>query len=397
MDRTYICMFIIAIASCLVIPSLSMGLSSSSATLSASGIMEYSSLNVFYIHGADTGVNIFNPNALNYHANAGTLLKDSLGMNVVRLQMGSEGDIWRINMVNNAANDAWADHLESLLATIDSMGLKCYFYTLGCPWGGELGIKDPIYGQTPMEINLAKTYIDKLAGDNKLNHNFITDPRILVWSVGNEATIATAASTTSITLNSNGNWIIQMCDYIRSKGGKTVVPSPYVDTRAIDGNSINKDFRWSEPLLRGHVDYLEAHIYGVWELVNHHSLGNQQYDWSGWKTEMQGILQNSMINTRGTFSIDQLILGEWGMWRGTGSDAGLNNWYFSDANRRDFYTYYFQAIESVGLRNTCFHYSVEEEDGNGGFATGMNWGAIDFNGQAYPYVVDIIRQNHALL
>lgn len=390
-------MFIVFVASLAVLPGISKGLTSSIVTLSASGTVQYGPPSTFNILGANTGINIFNPNALNYHADAGTILKNTLGVNVVRLMMGSEGDIFGINMVNYAANDAWADHLEYLLVTIDSMGLKCYFYTLGCPWGGELGIKDPIYDQTPMNINLAKTYIDKLAGNNKLGHNFITDPRILVWSVGNEATIAIASSPTSVTLTSNGNWIIQMADYIRSKGGKVVVPSPYVDTRAIDGDPINIAFRWSEPLLRGHVDYLEAHIYGVWELVNHHSLGNQQYDWAGWKAEMQGVLQTKLISNRGSFSVDQISLGEFGIWRGTGSDSGLTNWYFSDVNRRDYYTYYFQAIEAVGLRNVCFHYSFEEKDGSGGLATGMNWGAIDFNGQPYAYAANVIKQNYAVL
>ena len=41
-----------------------------------------------------------------------------------------------------------------------------------------------------MNINTVKSMIDKLAGNNALGHNFITDPRIIAWAVGNEVSLA---------------------------------------------------------------------------------------------------------------------------------------------------------------------------------------------------------------
>ena len=313
-------------------------------------------------------------------------------MNTVRLFTGSEGDIWGTNMVTNSANDAWADNLESLLTTLDSSGLKCVFFTLGDPWGGQLGISDI---RSIMDLTTAKSYIDKLAGNNKLHHNFVTDPRILYWSVGNEVNIGTAVSSTTATLNSQGTWIIQMCDYIRSKGGKVAVPSPSVNTAIVDGLTDNTLFKWTEPLLRGHVDYLEYHFYGIWELGRHYSLGNQQYDWTGWKANMQQILK-TMISERGDFSINNVVIGEFGLWRGTGTDSGLTNWYFSDTNRRDYYNNMFQAINSAGILNIGFHMSFDEviSDGSLAYPT-MPYPVIDPTGEPYPYAADIIRQNFA--
>lgn len=402
--RTNLCVMIILAVSFLLLPATSSSYINSNVVSSANGVVSSDAYS-FNIRGTAIGENIFNPNAINYHGNAGAILKN-LGVNVVSISTGSEGDVWGINMVNNAVNDAWADNLESLLATINSTGFKCYLYDLGDPWGGELGIQDPsgIMGSNPpMDITLAKTYIDKLAGNNKLNHNFITDPRISFWHVASEAVIGTGVlqklnmSHYLITIipNSNYYWIIQMCDYIRSKGGKVVVPSPAVDTSTIDGISWNTNFKWTEPLLQGHVDYLEWHNFGLWELGTYYSLGNQTYDWAGWKANMQKQLQ-TMVDYKGNFTINQLIYGEFGIWRGTGTDAGLVNWYFNDVNRRDYYNNIFQAIENVGLINVCFHYSFEEQrkDGSLAYPT-LPFGVIDPNGQPYLYASDIIKQNYA--
>ena len=339
-------------SSLLLLPAAAQSSITTSATLTLSGYIQSNPTSNFIIKAADTGLNVIKPSAASYQTNWATIIKDTLGCNTLRFMCGGEGDVWRINMVQNP--NTWAANLESLLQAVDNAGLKCYFYTLGDVWGGELGIIDT--GSTFMDITLAKTYIDKLAGNNSLNHNFITDPRIAMWSVANEAMIGTVSSSGVVTTNSNYQWIIQMCDYIGSKGGKVVVPSPRV---TVNGDDWNSDFKYTEPLLRGHVDYLEAHRYGIWDLATYCSLGNQQYNWTEWKNIMQEQLQ-AMSDYRGDFSMQKIILGEFGIWRGTGSDQGLTNWTFTDQNRVDYYTNMFQAINNVGLENVCFHYSIEE-------------------------------------
>ena len=244
--------------------------------------------------------------------------------------------------------NTWAVNLESLLNVVGNASLRCYFYSLGNQYGGPLFVNDQASDiSSVMSVATAKTYIDKLAGNNSLHHNFITDPRIALWSVGNEVNLGSSASP-----NSNYNWVIQICDYIRSKGGLVDVPSPQIDGAYNNYASV-------QSLLAGHVDYLEMHPYGIWQLANQYSLGNNQYNWAGWEGWIKTQLQTA-LNTRGPFTIDKVIVGEFGLWRGVGSDMGLTAYSFTDQNRIDYYTHYFNAIRQVGLKNVCFHYSIEE-------------------------------------
>jgi hypothetical protein len=107
------------------------------------------------------------------------------------------------------------------------------------------------------------------------------------------------------------------------------------------------------------VDYLEMHQYGIWQLATWFSLGNNQYNWAGWKSWLKNGFQKS-INGRGSFSADQILMGEFGMWRGIGTDAGLTAWSFTDQNRIDYYTHYFAALREAGIKNACFHDAIEQ-------------------------------------
>lgn len=347
MNRTSICTVIALITSSLLVLTASSASLTNSNTLSSLGTVRYNPTpSSFIIRAANTPLNTIKPGAASYQANWASIVKDTLGLNTLRFQCGGEGDVWHINMVQNPST--WAVNLESLLETVDNASLKCYFYALGDPWGGELGINDPSY-PNPMDINMAKSYIDKLAGNNSLGHNFVSDPRIVVWSVSNEVDFGNPASP-----NSNYYWTIQMCDYIRSKGGLVVVPSP-----SVNGPFNDMNFGDLEPLLRGHVDYLEIHQYGIWQLANQYSLGNQRYDWASWQSWLNNYLATAFSN-RGSFDMNHVILGEFGLWRGVGTDSGLTLYNFTDQNRVDYYTHYFSVLTQLGLKNVCFHYSIEE-------------------------------------
>ena len=301
----------------------------------------------FVIKAADTFLNTIKPRDASYVSNWASILKGTLGVNTLRLFSGGNGDVWHINMIKNPTT--WAVNLENLLSTVNAAGFKCYFYSLGDAWGGLLGINDQAVNiPAAMDITTAKSYIDKLAGSNSLNHNFIADSRIAMWSIANEVDFGSQSSP-----NSNYYWTIAMCDYIRARGGKTTVPSPRV------GEWGTITMPQTEPMLRNHVDYLETHNYGIWQLANWYSLGNNQYNWAGWKSWLKGGLQ-TVMNSRGSFSVDQVILGEFGIWRGSGSEMGLTAYSFTDQNRIDYYTNYFAALREVGFKNACFHASIEQ-------------------------------------
>jgi hypothetical protein len=325
-----------------------------------------------------------------YASNWAQVLHD-LGINTLRLEAGSGGDSWKTNMVDNAASDAWAYNLDSLLSTVANAGFKCYFQSLGDPFsGGIFGIDDlnlspfePRYPSltspnnhsgwtysstyntysTPISLNVAKGYVDKLAGNNSLGHNFLTDPRIIAWTIGNECYIGTKNSNGSITTNSIYAWITGLADYMRSKGAKVIANCPIIDATPNNGDSWDQDFIDTVPLFQNHADYIEYHQYGLNELVrpnngvNQFALGNPatgcDYNWAAWSTWMQNVYAWQMAN-RGGFAADHVIAGEFGIWHGYDTE-GPKVATFSDQNCRDYYNYYFRALNAAGLKWMSFY------------------------------------------
>ena len=73
-----------------------------------------------------------------------------------------------------------------------------------------------------------------------------------------------------------------------------------------------------------------------------------------------GLLQNSnaelvptQLANRRSFDLNQIIVGEFGMWLGTHTGEGANNWYFTEQNQADYYNAYYQALEAVGIKWTA--------------------------------------------
>ena len=142
----------------------------------------------------------------------------TLGVNLIRVNgEGTEGDVGHFN-INDYPNE-WAQNFNNFLSQANSHGIKVSFADLGDHWGILFGIvaPDPADGITGTTISAAMAMVDKLAGNNPLGHNFITDQRVMGWSVANEVNLAN---------NVTYNWCIQILDYIRSKGGKAYVSSP---------------------------------------------------------------------------------------------------------------------------------------------------------------------------
>jgi hypothetical protein len=251
-------------------------------------------------------------------------------------------------MQNNAN---WAQNLDNLLSTVDAAGFKCYYYSLGTPRGGLLFGND-MYGDigSTMSVATAKTYIDQLAGNNALHHNFITDPRYAMWSIGNEIDIGSSTAP-----NANYNWIIQIADYIRSKGGQVCIAAPM-----IDGNFRGYDDQ--ARLFKGHMDYFEIHAYEAYDLANYYKTGTNQYNWAGYKTWLEDtILQPAMdAAISAGISPSKVFVGEFGLWSGTQSDLGLTSYTFTDQNRIDYYTTYFAALKDVGFKGAIFHTSFRD-------------------------------------
>lgn len=344
--------------------------SSKNLTIPAIGVIQYSA---FYIRGAGVAMNVFEPSARNYQPSAWQILED-LGINVIRVWGGIEGDINHLNIRNYP--DEWTQNLDAFLTEADSHGIKVMFHNLGMSWGTLFGIVSP--GDTagpapPTPIDEAKAMIDQMAGDNPLGHDFITDPRVVGWRTSNEVNISDAAIL---------SWNLELCDYIRSLGGKAWLSSP---STFPSGNYFNGlSFQQTEPLLRGHVDYLEVHLYEVWDFDIYYSR-----DYTKMYNHMKNLIQNFMLDGRGAFSVDQLILGEFGIWIGTGNEYGTPET-FSDEDRQTYYQAYLDACRDMGLKNVALHDFFSQIYPDGTYET-PNWGIVDVDGSYYPYVADVVK------
>ena len=309
----------------------------------------------FSLRGAAVSANCLAPSARSYFPNGWQLLKDA-GVNWIRVSGGTEGDINHFN-IRNYPNE-WAQNLDNFLAQADSYGIKVSFASVGSAYGTLFGIRSPgyvgseangadPYGYTP--IDQAEAIIDQLAGNNSLHHNFIADPRVLGWVTSNEVYIGPQTNSNP---NLNGpfilQWNLQLLDYIHSKGGKAWMASP----TTIRGSSAGYDFAQTIPLIGGHVDYLEAHYYEEVTLLNNYVKPDGTYDWANFETYYRNRLLTKMVNARGNFSLDNVLLGEFGMWVGQGNDFGLST-SFTAQDRTNYYQVVLDSAKAVGLKNVC--------------------------------------------
>jgi hypothetical protein len=350
----------------------------------------------FLSKAMQVGLDYINSNNIHYAPNWANSLH-SLGVNTLRLSGGSQGDVWDINMVDNP--NTWAQHLETLLELTDSNGFKVYFQTLGDPWGTVLGIDGMNigYDRTPALVGsnynrvslvtsyeiangypLTRSYLDKLAGNNPLNHNFLSDPRIWVWSPANEFYIGNAGSGSS-----NGdltyNWWVFVADYIRAHGGQVVANNPLYGSNGWDQSFAQTAKYFDGRVGNRHADYIEFHVYAFQSLLNgQYGYSGSSKNWGAWKNDLQNALAAYTIN-RGNFDANNIILGEFGIWDGYGDNSGVSGT-FSSADVTNYFNYYFQALNalSIPIRNTAVY---------GGFTTqssNTDFGLITRNGVYLP-------------
>jgi hypothetical protein len=292
--------------------------------------------------------------------------------------------------IDVSTNPNWDINLDKLLAHTSERGFKVMFYTLGHTNSdgshGELGIVDPGFGVTPIPIETAKKYIDQLENSPNLHHNFITDPRIALWSIGNECPIGTIPTywSNDVTLNSNYYWMIELSQYIRKKGGKTSFPHPWLKV-ATGGSCWRVDAVINH--IDAYVDYLDWHAYATWELNHDYCLkkpvcdttgdtgGSQigkiisygEYNWTAWEDYVVSLLER-FVAYKGSHSLDQILISEFGIHHGYANSYDAVTcyipWAFSDQDCINYFTHYFNALKRVatkhppGLRNLIIHCGI---------------------------------------
>lgn len=323
------------------------------SSLSDTGVIAYDRYN-FQIRGANVELDTFYPSSPNYLPDAWQLLKN-LGVNTISVGGGGEGDLAHFNMVNYP--NEWAQNLNNFLATASQNGIKVYFKQLGNKWGTLFNIVCPGGSDPYTPLTTAKMMIGELAGNNSLGHDFITDPRVLGWVTANEPDIANYTTL---------NWNLQLCDYIRSLGGKAWIAQPYHNGVA--------DWSIMKPLLEGHVDYLEVHQYME-------STFYSNMNCTAFYNSYVSALKWGIMSSLGSFSSSQIILGEFGIWIGEGTDAITAN--FTEAQRQIYYQAVFEAAKAEGIQNVAFTNFNNELDSPASF------GVINMSGNPYPVYTTI--------
>lgn len=309
-----------------------------------------------------------------YVANWRSLIAN-LGANTIRMVTGTSGiNIWGANMLDNPSD--WDTNLmalfdyanpdrtgatglkfwlqEPLTVGIEAMDLgtsrvphfMCETYHSGAGWYTE-----SLYGTTYYCKDLTgvggiaetKTYLDALANSPNLHYNFLTDPRVIGWTWGNENYMGTGAG------NPTYDWTVAMMDYTHTKGGKTIAECPIYGTSGWDV-SLASVAPLFDPVSTGHADYINLHQYYIDSFMS-----------AGRNTAAFTALIQSRLNTelsnKGNFNISKVGVSEFGLWHGL--NAGYNSMFgltagttFSEQDVSNYWTGYLQALSNVGIVNS---------------------------------------------
>jgi len=315
---------------------------------------------------------------LNFQPNAWKILQD-LGINAIRVGGGTEGDVAHFNVKKRP--DEWAQNLQNFLALAQASGVAVTFVTMGTIWDTLFGIvcPEPYKGIEGTSVAESKSIIDKLAGDNELQHNFIADPRIFAWSVANEVDL-----NNSITLN----WCISILDYVRSKGGKALISSPYNSSLSSDWTA-SMDLNYIEPVLTGHVDFLEINIYHDLTAAVAQESGKSVYE--AVYNDMHTSLSKYFVSGRGSIPLENLILGEFGIWHGYSvyEDMAAN---FTDVSVSEYYRAVYNCAIDLGIKNVFNFNCFAQKDSSGKYENDAPFWCVDVDGTYIHAKTSVVKE-----
>jgi hypothetical protein len=333
----------------------------------------------FISRGTVVSLSTLHPNARNYQPNGWAILQD-LGVNVISATGGAEGYVWRWN-INSYPNE-WATNFNNFLSLADSHGIKVMFPMIGDNWGSLFGIAcpEPYGGFSGVPLAQAKSMIDKLAGNNNLNHNFFTDPRVMAWSPANEIDLANSVTR---------DWVLQILDYMKSKGATVFVSCPR-NTAYSSSWMESSSFQATEPIIRGHVDFMCYHDYRIYEVTLAKNAGQDIYTFT--YNIFKQDLQNSVLNGRGSMPIDKIMLGEFGIWHGYDNGAGMGGLpaNFTEADRGTYYRAVYQVCVDLGIKHIFNYDCFAEKEGNGNYQ--RRYEIVDVGGTYFTQCTSILKQ-----
>lgn len=312
------------------------------------------------------------PRPINYQPNGWDILRD-LGVDVVRIGGGSEGDVGHFNIPTYP--NEWAQNLDALLSQAQSHNMRVYFNILGSKWGTLFGAvcPQPVIGVAGTPLADAKLIVDQLVGNNPIGHNFIIDSRIYAWSVANEVDLADPVTY---------DWCIGLLDYIRFKGGKAGINSPYYNGQM--------ELHLLEPILRGHVDYFQVHLYGMPPIAKAQREGGDVYAVT--YTTFHDYL-STYVSERGTMPLENIILGEFGIWHDYGIFGGAYAT-FTPENVRKYYDAVYLVCNELGIRNVINFECFAQRKSDGTYVDAAKFWCVDTDGTYVTSKTDAMKANY---
>jgi hypothetical protein len=301
-------------------------------------------------------------------------LKD-LGIKIIQIGGGTEGNVLHVQCNEQhpwgmSYDSNWAQNLENLLTKANSYGIKIVFHVMGSSYGTVFGLVAPVYNYGPVapysSIDNCYEVLDKLAGNNNLNHNFISDPRIAWWSPINEADISDATVR---------DWTISILQKIKSYGGKTSVcvgyGSAYGSNPVIDEPTFYYAYSFPKVIqyLGSYVDYLQCHCYleKVIVAANNnpsYDVYTEAYKWFSTNCE---YMVNGSSGSRNKFSLDKLMITEVGFGSGTWS-SHMGTQTTTEHQQAQYIQALFDATKKYSISKISWHEPFEGNGGNRGFS-----------------------------
>jgi len=345
--------------------------SSENPGISSYGIIQYPN---FIYQGTTTSIKVFYQKYIDYNPHAFEIIKD-LKIDTIRVYGAGFSGF-------NMKNSDWAEKLSSFLDLCETHDVKVVFHHIadwryGCTYDHphvNIGSSQPNPWPFGIEVSegiaKSKAKIDKLAGDNSLGRNFLTDPTVPLWILLNEP---------FIDVYTNGNlvldWIREISTYMRSKGVKVAVGHPHLKPGYTDPSLVI-------PQLRGYVDYIIFHWYGGGTAVEAQNKGESVFD-AVYNAISNKI--NAYKTELGNLPVEDLLIGESGIQRYETSGA-------TEETRGEYYRAIFQASLDTGIGGV-FPFIFFDDYLKDGTIT--RWGAVYIDETYFTRVTDQYKKYYS--
>ena len=133
-------------------------------------------------------------------------------------------------------------------------------------------------------------------------------------------------------------------------------------------------------------------MYSVATFYNNGNLMSYSTFYNFYKNYLTAVVVQPALNNG--IPLSQVILGEFGIWNGIGSDVGLTNVSFTDAQRAIYIQAVYDAARDVGIKNIAIfeYFALKTSDGT---YLAPNYGLVDGNGNFYGTLGSIIQNAYS--